>query len=247
MDAEQLTRLGLLESEAKVYLALVGLGQLPAGKIAKETRLNRVSVYKALQTLKEKGLVSYVIKANRQEYCATSPNAVQKMVEEKQKELEEVKKQLPTLQQMFKSTKKKVETNVYEGIKGAKAIWERLLEECGKDDEWLVLGAPKSAELMGGYFKDFNDRRAKKKVVMRIVYNKDAAELIKIRKQQPLTKVRVMPAEYITPTSLEVVRDNALLVIYEPEIVIIHMKSAEVAKSFEAYFNILWKIAEAPK
>lgn len=242
MEAEKLTKLGLLDSEARVYLELLKLGQSSAGTIAKETRLNRSSVYKAINTLLKLGLVSYIIKANRKEFKASDPKTINKLIEEKQKNLSDLQKEIPSLLRLYETTKKKVETNIYEGIKGAKAIWDALLDECKSGDEWLILGAPKSAELLGGFFKDFNERRAKKKVKISIIYNKDAKKLIDVRKKQPLTTVRVMPPKFITPASIEVVNDNALLVIYEPELIVFHLKSKEVSDSFRSYFMLLWGV-----
>jgi len=243
MKDQNFTKLGFLESEKRVYLALLERGQSSVTKISKEAGLNRVSVYKALHNLTLKGLVAYVIKANNKEYLANSPKVIERLILEKEEEIKELRKEIPDLFNLFNSTKKQFEANIYEGIKGAKAIWENLLEEAKAKDEWLVLGAPKSAEIFGGYFKEFNKKRANKKIKMRIIYNKDAVDLINTRKMQPLTEVRVMPKEYITPTSLEVIGDNALLVIYEPQIMIFHIKNKETSESFKAYFNMLWKIA----
>jgi sugar-specific transcriptional regulator TrmB len=242
MEAEKLTKLGLLGSEARVYLELLKLGQSSAGIIAKETRLNRGSVYKGINSLLKLGLISYVIRANRKEFKASNPKTINKLIEEKQKNLSDLQKEIPSLLHLHETTKKKVVTNIYEGIKGAKAIWEILLDECKAGDEWLILGAPKSAELLGGFFKDFNKRRAKKRVKLNIIYNKNAKKLIEVRKKQPLTTVRVMPPEAITPASIEVVNDNALLVIYEPELIVFHIKSKEVSDSFRNYFRLLWMV-----
>ena len=247
MEERQLQKLGLLDSECKVYLALIRLGQNSAGKIARETKLNRVSVYKALQMLIDKGLVSYVIKANIKHYEATNPNIINKLIEEKENELNKLKSQLPSLYELFKSTKKKVESNIYEGVKGVKALWENWLKELDKGDEWLILGAPKSAEIFGGYFKEFNKRRAKKGVHMRLIYNEDAKELIEVRKKQPLTKIKVMPKEYITPASIEIIKDKVSVVLYEPEIILFVINSTEVAHSFKQYFELLWEIAKNEK
>lgn len=244
METVVLGGLGLLDSERKVYLALLNLGQSSAGRIAKETKLNRVSVYKALQRLIDKGLVSYVIKANRKEYNAANPKAFERLIDEKQKNLEKIRKDLPSLHTLFEKKKKNAEAEIYEGIKGAKAIWEKLLDECKEKDRWLIMGAPKSAEIFGGYFKKFNKIRARKGTTLKIIYNKDAKMLLHVRKKQPLSEVRVMPKEYITPASLEVFNDHALLVLYEPQIMIFHIQSKEVADSFRSYFTLLWKIAE---
>ena len=96
MKTEDLTNLGLLESEARVYLALLKLGQSSAGKIAKETKLNRNSVYKALHNLLEQGLVSYVIKANTKEYNASNPAQIEIQSNRPKKSQQSDKKRQPT-------------------------------------------------------------------------------------------------------------------------------------------------------
>lgn len=245
MDIKQLQFLGLLQSEAKVYLALLKLGASLSGKIAKETQLNRVSVYKALDNLSKKGLVSYVIKENIKYFEATDPKVIDDLIQKRKEQLEKISKQVPTLESLYKSTKKKVESNIYEGVKGTKAVWENWLKELKKGDEWIILGAPKSAELLGGYFEDFNKRRAKKGIRMKIIYNKDAKQLINVRKKQPLTEVKVMPKEYITPASIEIIKDKVAIVLYEPEKILFVLHSNEIKKSFEHYFNMLWEIAES--
>src|SRR3989338_4063078 len=95
METKDLTQLGLLESESKTYFALLSIGQCSAGKIAKETKLNRVSIYKALFKLVDLGLVSYTIKANKKEYSASNPNSIKKLIEEKQNQLNALLTALP--------------------------------------------------------------------------------------------------------------------------------------------------------
>jgi len=245
METKDLTQLGLLESESKTYFALLAIGQCSAGKIAKESKLNRVSVYKALFKLTDLGLVSYTIKANKKEYSASNPISIKKLIEEKQNQLNTLLTNLSIFSSNYHANKNKVEVNIYEGIKGAKTVWESILEECKPQDTWFVLGAPKSAEILGGYFKDFNKRRAQRRVKMNIIYNQDAQELIKIRKSQSLTKVKVLPKEYITPTSIEIINNNVLIVLYSPLIFIFSIKNKEVASSFKQYFALLWKLAKS--
>jgi len=239
-----LKEIGYLKSEDLVYIELLQLGKSSAGEIAKKTKLNRVSVYKALDKLIQDGLASYVIEANKRIFKPASPMKIREIINLKKLQLNESEKQIPNLIHLFKEKKEKIQIEVYEGIKGAKTIWEELLEKSKKGDDWLILGAPKSAEILGGYFKDFNKRRAKKQVKMKIIYNKNAIELIKIRKKQPLTEVRIMPKEYITPASIEILNNYSLLVIYEPQIIVFFMRSKEIANSFRNYFELLWKIAK---
>lgn len=244
MTPQELTKLGLLESEAKIYLALLELGHSSVGKIAKKTNLNRVSVYKNLNSLVQQGLASYVITKNGKLFQAVNPTKIKNLISEKEKELNELKSKLPQLSALSLSQEKAALTEVYEGIRGGKTVWENYLAELKRGDEVLVVGASQSASLLGGYFKDWNNRRAKKKVRMKIIYNQDAKELIKIRKNQPLTEVRIMPKEYITPASFEIAGNKVLIILYEPQLMITKLESQSVADSFRQYFKMLWKAAK---
>ena len=68
MDIKALENLGLSNVEAKVYLALLEVGSVVANKIAEQSGIHRRTVYDALETLIEKGLVSFVIEANKKYY-----------------------------------------------------------------------------------------------------------------------------------------------------------------------------------
>ena len=65
MDIKVFEALGLSNIEAKVYLSLLELGNAVANKVAEKSGIHRRTVYDALETLIEKGLVSFVIEANK--------------------------------------------------------------------------------------------------------------------------------------------------------------------------------------
>ncbi|MBU0959339.1 MAG: hypothetical protein KKB31_05330 [Nanoarchaeota archaeon] len=244
MKEISLRPLGLLKSEEKTYFALLKLGPSSAGIIARQTGLNRVSVYKALEKLSKSGLVTSVIKSNRKCYESCSPSSIKLLIKEKEDELSLLKNKIPEMTNLFQENNEGVKTKIYKEMKGAKTIWSSLLQEVKNGDEWLIIGAPKSADLFAGYFNEFNKERARKKVSLKIIYNSDAKDLREEREKQKLVSVRVMPKEYVTPASIEIVRDNVLIVLYEPEIIVFHMKDIHIAKSFKVYFDLLWKIGE---
>ena len=65
MESEKLEKIGLSKSESQIYLRLLEIGSCKAGRLAKETKYNRTTIYKVLESLIQKGLVSYVLKENR--------------------------------------------------------------------------------------------------------------------------------------------------------------------------------------
>ena len=83
-EKEILQELGLSEAEAKVYLALLETGSTLAGQIIKKTGLHRGTTYQILQRLKEKGLVSSIIKGKKQYFEPASPDRLMDVLKERQ-------------------------------------------------------------------------------------------------------------------------------------------------------------------
>lgn len=239
-----LQELGFLESEEEVYQALLGRNSATAGELADITGYNRVTVYKALDELVDQGLASYVIKSNKKEYEAADPKTITRFVDQKEKKLDKIRKRLNEMRKKFREKSKEVKTNVYEGIRGAKTLWEELINSCEPGDEYLVAGAPKSTEKFGGYFNDLTERLIENGGNFKVTYNRDAKGMIEAKKDMQGVEMRVLPREYVTPASLEVFRDRALVTVYRPTLLMFAMTSEYVADSFRDYFHMIWDIAE---
>ena len=76
MDSSALGKLGFNQSEAKIYLALLDIGEAQAGQISKKTQINRTTVYDSIERLIGKGLVTFVIQANKKAFQAVSPDKI---------------------------------------------------------------------------------------------------------------------------------------------------------------------------
>ena len=124
METEKLQKIGLNKNEVKIYLTLLKLGSAQAGKISKEAQINRTTTYDGLERLIEKGLVTYIIEANKKVFRPVSPQIILDQLKEKQKIVEET---LPELNKLFKESKEKEESNIYKGRKGIKSILNDIL------------------------------------------------------------------------------------------------------------------------
>ena len=82
-----LEKTGLSKNEAKVYLALLDLGLTSSKNIIEKTNLHRQIVYDSLDLLTKKGLVSFVIQANRKHFKASDPKVFFDYFVNKEKEL----------------------------------------------------------------------------------------------------------------------------------------------------------------
>ncbi len=242
-EAKALEGVGLGQSEAKAYIASLETGSATNGEIAKRAGLNRSNCNEAMKRLVEKGLVSYVIKANRKYYEATEPRHLLELLKEKEKGLE---KTIPRLEEKRMLPRKEQEANIYEGYRGIKSVFEDILNGLKPGEEYLVLGAvaiPKSFEV---YIKHWTKRRIEKNIKLRIIYNEKAISMIRHYGKEKMTEIRVLPREYITPAVINIYGDKTSTILWSKEPVAFVVKNNEYADSFRQYFSLIWRIAKKP-
>ncbi len=127
--------LGLSENEAAIYLYLLKNGQKPVQKIAKGTKLSRVTVYSAIESLSNLGLVSNLQKGKRKLFTAEPPERVISIAENNLKKMEstvkEMKSQIQELKLLQSGDKPVVK--FFEGPEAYRAVYEDLIESQPKD------------------------------------------------------------------------------------------------------------------
>ena len=247
MDETVLEKLGLTKGEIKVYLALNKVGESTIGPIGKESKVSKSKLYDILDKLIEKGLAGYIVKGGTKFFLANDPHMILEYIEKKENELDNTKKEvitevLPQLMMQRASVSKKRIAEMYEGFQGIKAIREELMTDFKAGDTLLVLGAPKIANVKWeGWFLDFHKRRTQRKVKMRIMYNADAKEYGRIRKQMRLTSVRYLPNKLVSPNWIDIFPDAVLFIMVLKNPIAFVVRDTELANSFRSYFEIMWK------
>ena len=137
-ELDTLKELGLSDAEAKIYIALLETGSTLAGAIIKKTGLHRGTTYQILQRLKEKGLVSSVIKGKKQYFEPASPERLMDVIIETKEKLQNI---LPNLKAKLEANKQKQEVTVYYGTKGIRSVLDKMLEELKPNGEYYDFGA----------------------------------------------------------------------------------------------------------
>ena len=240
---EQLKNFGLTENETKVYLALVELGDTTATPLRNKTDLHMSRVYESLNSLLKKGLVSYFLKNNVKYFKAQDPDVMFDILDEKR---EELKKIIPEIKLLKNKQDLPYSVSLYEGYKAFKHLYDHLLFNLKPDQEILVLGAqPESASFLSRtYFKEYNKRRIKKKVMMRIIFNYDAYDTSKEYDKLPYTQAKILPKSAVVPTAMDIYPDKVSILISKEKPIVFHIDCKEVADSYKAYFEFLWNDAE---
>jgi len=248
MNREILKKAGLSGNEIKVYVALLKLGSVTAGEIIKKTELHRAGTYDTLERLMDKGLVSYVIKANRKYFEASSPDNLVEVIEKKEEELQKdkdnIKQIIPELDAMRLLSKQSQEVTLFKGNKGIQSVLEHAL--CAKTI--CVLGGySKEAEGMKYCSKfilpRFHKERIKKKIRMNFVFPKKSITRGKQLKGSPYTRVKVLDQEFASLTGIQIYDKFVSIILWSKDPIAILMKSKEISNSYKHYFNYIWKQA----
>ncbi|MDD5192354.1 MAG: helix-turn-helix domain-containing protein [Candidatus Nanoarchaeia archaeon] len=248
MVIEILKKIGLTDNEIVVYLALLEICSSTTGEIIKKSNLHSSRVYECLEKLQVKGLVSYVVKANRKYFEATNPNRLIDYLEERRKQIEqeksEVKKIIPDLVAKGKVTKQVQEANIYSGYKGIRALLENLLEDLKKGGEYYVFGAEGGMkELLGSYFYLYQKQKSKLKIKSKVIFGDKArnTDLLDEFKGE----ARFISSEFSSPTDTFIYNNKVIIFVWnENPAFAILIKNKSIYQSYKSYFSLLWKLAK---
>jgi sugar-specific transcriptional regulator TrmB len=222
---------GLSGNEVKVYLTLNKHGSMKAGKISKEAKLDRSSVYNAIKLLMEKGLVSYVLVGKVKWFQAVGPKRILEYLKEKEEDIKEI---LPELQETHKANKVEGQVRLFKGIKGIKSVFLDIIRN--GEDNYVFGSEGQFSENMPEFAYQFKRMKKEKKIKTYMICRKDKPEIdVQTAYHKYLPKITESPA--VT----NIYGDKIAIIIWtdEPEAVVIENKAA--AKAYKSYFDFMWK------
>lgn len=232
-----LTEMGLSETESKIYLCLLGSGEITAVKIAKETGIHRRTVYDNLEILMKKGLVSFKIESGTKYFSANDPTVLKTTLEEKMFTLNKI---LPSLTQSYKQKKDNFKVEVLKGKDAAKMIMQDAVDS---NETVLWLGG-------GLYFVDyFKHSKAfvRNKLLqskIRMIQPHTECILSKIEDVKPI-EFRLLPEKYKSLVGFAVYKNKVALGTLETkDVTIILIENKIFSDAFRNYFELIWSIAD---
>ena len=244
INKDTLIQIGLTKNETDVYLCLLQLEEALAGEIAKKTGISRTYIYDTVEKLIQKGLVSYVIRNGKRYYRAASPKKIIDYLKDQEAKINII---LPQLLALHKPLTKKPIIEVYDGPEGMKNIYTIMFRT--KPKNWCLLGSSgKAEEVVGHDFLDIMEsRRSKLGINFKCLMNptRKARKRGKELSKFPLTEVRYLIQEYVSPVSTYLFGDYTSLMLWmkeKPLAVLIHDK--DITNSFKEHFKLLWKLSK---
>ncbi|MBU1198527.1 MAG: hypothetical protein KKF46_06015 [Nanoarchaeota archaeon] len=250
MNTKILEEIGLTKTEIKIYLALLKLGQTTTTSIVREAKIHASKVYEFLDKLIQKGLVSYVIKSNKKCFTAAEPENLKEFLREKEKKIkeqeQEVNQLMPFLNAIRKENENAIKSEVYEGLRGLKSIYEKILITLKKGETQYIIGAPKIAnELLEGFVLDWHKKRIKKGIQCKYIYDSNVRKYGKVREAMKLTEIRYLPNNITSPIWIEVFGEYVMLGhIKKHNAILFLIQDKEIAKGYLDYFQLLWKTSK---
>ncbi len=245
VNSELLEEIGLTKSEIKVYLALLELGSSTTGPIVDKSGASSSKIYEILDRLMQKGLVSYIIKAGTKYFEAADPKRILDYLKEKETKLKQQEKAieslLPELELKRTLSKYKSEAKIFKGVKGGETAFKHLLNSMTKDDEWIAFVVSFTNRRYFDTITRLHDQRAKKGLKARIIFNEKLRKEAERERGLPHTHIKYVSDEFQTPAIVNVVGNITLLNIMAEDITVFMIENKEVADSFRAQFEKLWR------
>jgi len=238
MIEQELRDLGFTDNEVKVYLALLRIGRGKAGRISKECSLERTSTYNALKKLQEKGLVSYVIEANRKIFAVAEPTKILDMFKENE---ERAKLLIPKLEQLKKTEQEKENILKFRGYAGVKTVLNDILKTCKDGEEHYIIGSEgQLTQRMPTFANIFVARKDRKKLKAKILLRKGRFSDVRSK----YAKVRYLPQDVASQSVTNIYGNKVAIILWSeiPEAIIIDDKST--AETYKDYFEFMWDNAK---
>lgn len=233
---------GLTEAEAKVYLALIELGSTLAGPVIKKAALHRGTTYQILQRLKEKGLVSSVIKGKKQYFQPADPDRLMDLLEEKQDKLNTI---LPSLNAKLEASKEKQEVTVFYGVKGIRTVLDKMIDELTPIGQYYDFGVSGMfKEVMGSYWYLWQRRKKKAKIKSYVIFDEKLIKANPKLLKDYYGSARFHSSE-LSMTDTMIYHNTVILFIWtaDPPIATV-IKNKDNALSYRNQFKLMWKHAK---
>ncbi|MBW2977780.1 hypothetical protein KY331_02960 [Candidatus Woesearchaeota archaeon] len=242
MNTSILEDLGLTQAEIKVYVALLEIGSSTAGKILEKSGLQNSVVHRALNSLIEKGLISFILEGRRKIYKATNPENFHDFIENKRKRFDQI---LPELKQKQQLSKISTFGEIFKGKKGLSQMYLTLLNSGSGEYNTFGGGSQVTYDVMGEtWWKNLHAKRIARKIPCRQVFDESIKKFGNQLNKRRLTNIKFLPKEYAQLQETIIIGDYVGIAIFTENPYGILIKDKVVAEGYRKQFEILWEKAK---
>lgn len=240
MTYKNLLQFNLDEKEAKVYLASLELGETNIQRISKKSGVKRTTVYDCIESLKDKGLISSIIKKKKTYYYAEDPRKIENQLEERR---ENLKKMLPELLAIANVIDKKPKIRYFEGIEGIKDVYKETLKYPDQEILAWITGLPLSNAVYHQFFYDcYTPKRKEKKIWVRMI-SSDDEEMKKYKDDDEKTfkKTKLVDRkQFPFRASINIFGGSKILIVSFEEQIGLIIESEKIFTTMKSIFELNW-------
>jgi sugar-specific transcriptional regulator TrmB len=242
MLQNKLEQIGLTEKEAKIYLAMLELGETNIERISKKSKVKRSTVYDIIDSLKERGLAGSTIKNQKKHYFAVDPRELENTIDEKKNILKDIMPQLLSITNLID---KKPKISFYEGEEGLKEVYMDTLKYPNQplwawvtDDIFDILGED--------FAKYYIPKRVKNKIWAYVIAP-DTKELreYKSKDVESLRQTRIVKSStFLTEVEIDLYGDHKICILSFKEKIGLIIQSEKIFKTLKSIFDFQWNELE---
>jgi sugar-specific transcriptional regulator TrmB len=241
---EVLDKIGLDQKQSATYLAILELGSGSVYSIAKKAGLKRPTVYRILDELVQKGLVSIVPRIKKALYTAESP---ERLVGELHRKEEIVKRYLPQFLAIYNVKKDKPQVQLFEGREAVGQIYHRLYLS---GEVWFFGTIGDVTKLYPEEFKIFLERIKSGQLVARDLFVNSQTDVEFAARGNAVNnyQIRFLPeSQKFAITDFALCGNELIFFSFRPQIFAVAISSREVSGTFKTLYEFAWQAAEPLK
>lgn len=242
--------LGLKDDEARVYEALLELGQSVVSPIATMAEVQRTTCYNILESLVQKKMVAKTNYRGKIAYTIDDPEQLMSNLENEKREIEnrisKAKILAPELHKRFARKHTKPIIKYVEGVEGLKELYEDSLRCQNKKEGLLCYTSIRDLTLeMGDYPEKYYAERTRRGIpITGMLPDTEYGKHIKRKAKEYLRNVRLIPHEKFDFSPEIYLYDNKLAVFSFKERFGFLLESKEIVDALKIAWRLAWERAE---
>ena len=233
MDSSVLEELGLSKGEVNIYLTLLKLGETKVGSVIEKSGMASSAVHNSLNSLLEKGVVSYIKKGKIKYYRSLPPKQLVSYLDDKKKRLLQI---IPELDSIQKISTDKQEAEIFEGTKGIMSMLNLLIEGTKKGDEYLFFSvkAENNKEIQE-FFEIYDSRRKERGLIVKGLAPKELKGFFDKRKT---LKMKYTHSPLLSDVSI--CNAKIAIFVWDEKPVGYLIESKQLYGMFKVFFDNVW-------
>ncbi len=242
---------GLKSGEAEVYDLLLQYGDSPAANLTSKTKLKRGMVYKFLDDLKKKGLVSTYSKNKKTYFRAEHPHRLMQKIEDSLQDFQSQRTALeailPELAEKYNQKETRPTVIHYEGITGIRKVFKDIYAPKNEPVYGCVDLESSENAVSNEVVKDLIPLRIKNKVqAISFIGKSKLGEQIHIKDKTSLRdSILLDKRKYPIPAEIDIYEDKVALLSFEKgNFSGILIQNRDIATSLKTIFKLAFKKSE---